>query len=149
MRAGTRHWRPAARRRPAGRSRVPSREDSLFKLRIVEAAFDRNPDGLVIVSATGEIRAVNEAMVVLSGWPEHELLHEHVEVLLPPAVRERHAEHRAGYVRDPRTRAMGGGLLDLEMLHRSGELVPVQINLAPLLADAIYTLATVRRRGPV
>lgn len=124
---------------------MPGYDDSLFKLKTAPAAFDRNPDGLLVVSASGEIRAVNEAAVVLCGWSEDELLHQPVEVLIPEALRERHAAHRAGYVREPRTRAMGDGLL-LDLLHRDGDLVPVQINLAPLITDAIYTLATIRRR---
>lgn len=126
---------------------MPTYEDTLFKARVAEAAFDRNPDGLLIVSATGEIRAANEAMVVLCGWPMHELLHQQAEVLVPEHLRERHVAHRAAYIRDPQTRAMGETLA-LELLHHDGDHIPVRVNLAPLLApDAIYTLLTVQRRG--
>lgn len=120
--------------------------DDLFRYKIAPMVLERLPDAVFVVSATGEIVAVNEAAAVLTGWPEPELLHGQLEMLLPEHLREQHVRLRDGYMRDPRTRAMGAGL-ELELLRRDGELVPVEINLAVIAAEELYTVATVRRRG--
>lgn len=108
------------------------------------AVFDAAPDGILIVDAEGVIREVNRAAVDMFGHPPDELRGRPVEVLVPPEVREHHAAHRAGYVREPRPRPMGIGM-ELRGARRDGSLFPVEISLSPLRTDAgLYVIATVR-----
>jgi signal transduction histidine kinase len=64
-----------------------------------------------------------------------------VELLLPPALRDRHVVERARYSADPHTRPMGVGL-DLVARHRDGHEIPVEVSLSPLAPDS--TIAVVR-----
>lgn len=83
----------------------------------------------------------------LFGWLQEEVLGEPVEVLLPHAIRERHAEvHRKGFMADPYTRAMGANL-DLMAQHKDGWAFPVLIDLHPEVgSDGIYVRAAIRRK---
>lgn len=121
-----------------------SYEDDLFVIRMAPRALEASPDGILIVNKLGEIRAVNAAAVRLTGWPRVDLLHQQIEVLTPKAVREHHREMREQYMQQPVDRPMGQGLR-IELLHRTGALIPVEILLGVLEADDIYVVATVRR----
>jgi PAS domain S-box-containing protein len=105
--------------------------------RIVEAA----PDGVVTVDGSGTIRFVNGRTEELFGYDRAELVGQPVELLLPPALRDRHIAERARYVADPHTRPMGVGL-DLVARHRDGHEIPVEVSLSPLAPDS--TIAVVR-----
>jgi len=97
------------------------------------------PDGVVIVDQAGLIQIVNRQTEVLFGYPRAELLGRPVEMLLPERFRARHLGHRAGYQRDPHTRAMGTGL-ELLGLRRDGSEFPVEISLSPMTPDEGETL---------
>ncbi len=121
-------------------------EDTLLRLNLAPEVFQRSPDAVIIVDVDGEIRIANEQASILTGYTESELLHQPVDALLPETLRDGHESHRAAYVREPRTRIMGEGR-SLELRHKDGSLVPVEINLAPLTHDlGIFTIATIRRR---
>ena len=121
-------------------------EDDMFAVRIAPRVVAAAPDAWVVVDRTGQIRAVNTAAVRRTGWPRAELRHRQVDELLPEDQRERHAELRTAYMVAPVDRPMGQGL-SIELLHRDGALVPVEILLGVLEADDLYVVATIRRRG--
>lgn len=89
------------------------------------------PDAVVITDAEGRIVLVNAQTETLFGYPRDELLGRSVEVLLPESVRERHVNHRVGYLDDPRTRPMGVGL-ELAGRRRDGSEFPVDISLSAI-----------------
>lgn len=109
--------------------------------------FRRNPDAIVVVDTPdAQIRAVNEQALLLTGWPETDLLHQSIEVLVPAGLRAIHQLHRSGYIQQPHTRAMGAGL-ELDLLRADGQLVPVEINLALVPTQrGNFVITTVRRR---
>jgi PAS domain S-box-containing protein len=123
-----------------------SYEDDLFAARVAPRAMEVSPDALLIVSKFGEIRMVNTAAVRLTGWPRIELLHQSIEVLVPEHLRDRHRTAREQYMIQPVDRPMGRGLR-VEMLHRDGALIPVEVLLGVLEADDLYIIATIRRVG--
>ncbi|WP_374361986.1 putative bifunctional diguanylate cyclase/phosphodiesterase [Pseudoduganella danionis] len=92
-----------------------------------QVTFDAAPDGIVRVDQNGIIRMVNPAMLKLSGYQREQLLGQNVAMLLPQALRARHATSMAGYFAQPRTRAMGEAAL--ELLCADGGLRPVEISL--------------------
>lgn len=107
---------------------------------LVEAA----PDGTVLVDAAGLIVLVNHQVEVLLGFDRAELVGRPVEMLVPPEVREGHHELRAGYLRHPRSRPMGASLR-LRAVHASGELIPVEISLSPIIEDdETFVIASIR-----
>ncbi len=109
--------------------------------------IDNAAEAWVIVSSDGKIALFNRKAVLLFGWrPEH-VIGQPVEMLLPKGLRARHAAvHRAGYLHDPYTRAMGANL-DLLALHRDGSTFPVLIDLHPEMSDdGLFVRAAIRRK---
>jgi len=121
-----------------------SYEDDLFVIRMAPRALEAAPDALLIVNKTGEIRAVNAAAVRMTGWPRVDLLHQQVEILIPQELHDRHREARENYMRQPVERPMGQGLR-INMQHRDGSQIPVEVLLGVLEADDLYVVASIRK----
>ena len=107
------------------------------------SVFRGAPDASVIVDTSGRIVAANEEVESLLGYASDELLGEHVEILVPEAVRGLHATYREGYVTAPEKRPMGIGR-ELFARRRDGFEVPVEIGLSPIETDhGRYVLAVI------
>ena len=104
------------------------------------------PDALVVVNNDGHIVLFNLAAELMFGYARVEVLGGPVEALLPLGVRSKHAaEHRPGYMDDPRVRPMGNNLR-LAGRNKNGKEFPVEINLAPVVTtDGTFVCAVVRR----
>jgi len=105
------------------------------------ALIESAPDGMVITNTEGRIVIVNRRAVALLGYQRQELLGQPVEMLIPEALRDRHVQHRDGYVGHPTARAMGYNL-ELVARHRSGQDVPVEVSLSPIETDEGLLIAT-------
>ena len=75
-----------------------------------ESLLEAAPDAMVGVDRAGVIRFVNRQTELLFGYDRDLLVGQAVEMLMPGSFRQIHAKHRASYVTDPATRAMGTGL---------------------------------------
>lgn len=107
---------------------------------LLEAA----PDAVICVGPDGRIATVNAQTMTLLGYSRDELLGANVDLLLPEALRDRHAEHRTAYMRDPHVRRMGAGLA-LQARRRDGTTFPVEVSLAPdSTGDGGLVIAVVR-----
>ena len=111
-----------------GRAHEPSRVPAGVA---AQDLFDASGDGLLIVDLSGVILAVNDALVRLLGHARTGLVGQSVEVLIPPALRDRHSAHRRDFAAAPTARGMGTGL-DLCALATDGRLVPVDVSIGPL-----------------
>jgi PAS domain S-box-containing protein len=106
--------------------------------------FDAAPDAILVVASDGEIAFANDPATALFACELDELLGAPIESLVPPEARDAHVAQRNGYVRHPRTRAMGSGL-QLSAVRPDGSRFPAEISLSPLrLVDATFTVAAVR-----
>ena len=85
------------------------------------------PDGILWVDHTGRILMANPAMEALTGYSPNELVGQNVDMFLPEHLRARHAQSMRDYFMAPRARAMG--LIDMKLLRRDGQMLPVDISL--------------------
>ncbi|HSW13077.1 MAG TPA: PAS domain S-box protein, partial [Solimonas sp.] len=112
--------------------------EALFRL-----AVEASPNAMVMVNDRGQITMVNQQTERLFGYPRAELLGQRIEMLVPQRNRERHPEHRDGYLSAPGNSAMGSGR-DLYGLTKDGREVPVEIGLNPLqTAEGRFVLASI------
>ena len=76
----------------------------------LRVTMESAPDAVISTDVAGRILFVNLQVEELFGYSPAELLGESVDGLLPEHLADRHSAHRALYVTDPATRAMGTGL---------------------------------------
>src|SRR5581483_6894162 len=115
------------------------RADEQFR-GLLEAA----PDAMVIVDSDGRIALVNRQTERLFGYHRQELIGQHVEILLPEAIRKAHSARRQAYTSNPEVRPMGAGL-ELLARRRDGSEFPAEISLSPLqTTDGLLISAAIR-----
>lgn len=107
-------------------------------------ALAESPDGLLICDESGAVRFTNESITRITGYAADLLVGQPVDMLVPEAVRSRHARLRDDYAKAPHQRPMGRGMV-LTLVRADGRLVPVEISLSPVsTADGVLTIASVR-----
>jgi PAS domain S-box-containing protein len=114
----------------------------------IEAGFpgflEAAPDAMVIAGQDGRIQLINGQAEKLFGYSRSELIGEPVELLIPSRYRNKHPEHRAGYLREPRLRPMGAGV-ELYGVRKDGTEFPAEISLGPVdTAQGVLVMAAVR-----
>lgn len=108
--------------------------DSTF-YQIVENA----PDSIILVDRLGNIVYVNQYATEFLGYTKEEFLGQPIEILVPETFRKIHVKQRDDYIKNPATRKMGINK-DLLAVHKSGDILPVDISLSPVKADTGETL---------
>ena len=117
-------------------------EDSVFR-----TLFAANPDALIVADALGTIMLANPAAAALLGYSVAELVGLNVDVLVPDAIRPRHAAYRDAYAHRPQPRPMGTGM-ELVAKRRDGSEVVVEIALSPLQSHGLpLVVAAIRGIG--
>ena len=109
--------------------------------------FAAYPDALIVADPHGCIVLANPAAAQLLGYTAVELVGLNVDVLVPDAIRPRHAAYRDAYADHPRARPMGNGM-ELVAKRRDGSEVMVEIALSPLQNDGLpLVVAAIRGIG--
>jgi len=94
--------------------------------------FETVPDALLVVDENGRIVLANRHTAKLFGYEPAAMIGQHVEILIPPALRARHHAHRAAYVHNPSVRSMGTSDQTLIGQRSDGQQFPVEILLGPV-----------------
>lgn len=101
-------------------------------------------EAVVISDTTGIIRYATDAFGRITGYDEHELIGEHVDVLVPTSLRTGHVGHRHTFTLNPQPRAMGASR-HITIQRRDHSELPVDIGLGVINVDGEpWTIATVR-----
>jgi PAS domain S-box-containing protein len=107
------------------------------------AILEEQPVGIVAVDREGRITLLNGAVERQFGYSREELLHQPIEMLVPPDLQSDHALFRTAFMQQPSHRRMGGGR-ELHALAKDGTLVPVEISLSPATqAGRVGAVATI------
>lgn len=96
----------------------------------VEAA----PTATLVVGSRGQIVLANQKAEELFGYPQHELLGQNVDMLVPQSEREAHVRHRQSFLDAPQARAMGSGR-DLYARRKDGTEFPAEVGLSPISTE--------------
>lgn len=111
-----------------------------------EAFLDASPWGILVVDDEFRIVYMNSTMRELSGYRLQEVEGEHLQILIPPEDREVHSRHERDYKTHPRVR-FGDHPFEPKLLHRDGQLIDVEISLAPAMVHGeAYFYASIRER---
>ncbi|MEW4526685.1 PAS domain S-box protein [Maioricimonas sp. JC845] len=92
------------------------------------------PDGMVVVSASGQIVMVNAQLERLFEYTRDELLGQPIEILVPEEFRPQHPAHVARFAANPQFRPMGSDLR-LSGRRKDGCLFPVEVSLSPVQTE--------------
>jgi len=111
---------------PAFLESASTKEQEIFLL-----AIQALPNALIAADREGKIVLANARAEQLFGYEPDELEGKAIELLLPKALREKHASMRAGFFQEKNARAMGAGR-DLTGLRKDGSEVPIEIGLSPI-----------------
>lgn len=110
-------------------------EEALRQARTAFEKFYEQPaDATILVDENGQIDRVNEAAEAMFGSSRECMIGQSIETLVPARFRDRHIAHRAHYMKDPKTRAMGANL-ELFAQRADGSEFPVDIMLSPMEID--------------
>ncbi len=114
---------------------------------VFRSLFAAYPDALLVADTAGTIVLANAVAETLLGYAADELLGLDVDVLVPDAIRPRHAAYREAYGRSPRARPMGTQM-ELVAKRRDGSEVMVEIALSPLQSHGLpLVVAAIRDIG--
>ncbi len=96
--------------------------------------FEAAGEGIIVVNTHGIIQMANERVEKMFEYSKSELIGQHLNILVPKAIREKHTKHLNMYFQAPKSRYMGLGL-HLEAETKSEDLFPVEISLNHFVAD--------------
>src|SRR5215467_877638 len=107
------------------------KKQSAEALRLAEAKFrgllESAPDPMVAVNLDGRIVLVNAQAERSFGYKREDLLGQPMEILVPTRLREKCAELREAFFREPERRSIGRGL-EIYGLRMDGSEFPVEVN---------------------
>lgn len=89
-------------------------------------------DAVLIMDAHCRVRYVNHALSRLVGYGAGELIGESINGLLPEAVAAVHDDYVRRYLESTRESTMLGRIRELQMRHRVGELIPIELKAVDL-----------------
>lgn len=105
----------------------PSRQSLTF--RQMAAWVDAAPNAQLMVDRDGIVLSINRHAAALFGYAREEIVGRRFDELLPPEMREAHAEHCRAFFSRPRQRLMGEGGTFVGQ-RRDGMLLELQIGLS-------------------
>src|SRR5215469_12678986 len=117
-------------------------------LRLAEAKFrgllESAPDPMVAVDREGRIVLVNAQAERSFGYQREDLLGQSMEILVPERLRQKCAQLREAFFREPEMRPLGTGL-EIYGLRNDGSEFPVEVNLSLLeTAEGLWGSAAIR-----
>ena len=109
------------------------KETEVWYRDIIESA----PDAMMVIHRLGNIILTNSTAEKIFGYERDELIGEHVDILVPDAVRPQHAEKCDGFFKSNKMRQYGDVHgVNLTGVRKDGSEFPVEVRLSFLREDA-------------
>ncbi|NHQ94045.1 PAS domain S-box protein [Janthinobacterium lividum] len=105
-----------------------TRSTEIWFRAIIESA----PDGMVVIDDTGSIVLANPRLETMFGYAPGELTGRSIDMLVPSAVRSRHAGLRSAYSAEGATRQMGRNMSSLLGVRKDGSEFSIDVGLSRL-----------------
>lgn len=93
-----------------------------------KALFEHSSIGIIISNEQGTIERSNPYAAKIFGYNDEELNGKKIEVLIPPAIKDKHILYREQYNKNPQPRSMGSNL-NLLAVKKNGDQFPVEVSL--------------------
>lgn len=93
-----------------------------------KALFEHSSLGIIISNKSGIIEKSNPYASKIFGYNQAELVGKEVEILIPPALKEKHIHYRDLYNQNPQPRTMGSNA-NLMAVRKNGDQFPVEVSL--------------------
>ncbi len=124
---------------------ITQTREAIEALRASEARFrgllETAPEAVIITDDTGRILLVNEQAQHIFGYPPEELVGEPIEILVPEASREQHAQNYAAYAKDPKAFASTRRFI-MQGQRKDGSIFPIEIGLGYIRIDNKLTVVS-------
>jgi PAS domain S-box-containing protein len=127
----------------AAESSCPKSLEDVIDPNICHTVMESLPDGILVIDRERRILAANKATEILFGYSRDELISQLVDILVPDAHRDRHAEQCSAFFARPKQVTMAGR--DLPAVRKDGSEITVSIRLGPIYAsDQLLACAVIR-----
>lgn len=104
-----------------------SKEDKV----VFDTLFEAVSEAVVVVDEFQKIAVINSSAEQMFGYTKEELLHEHLEILIPQKYKQHHGTHFKSFLGTKEKRQMGTGR-DLYAVHKEGNVFPIEVGLNPI-----------------
>jgi PAS domain S-box-containing protein len=95
----------------------------------IRALLETAAQAVLAIDTSGKIVIANRMVGEMFSYSPTELIGQQLEMLLPESLRGMHLNHRAGFLADPKPRAMGQGL-DLWGRRKDGTEFPIEVSIS-------------------
>lgn len=114
--------------------------ESLFESKHrMQSILDNVAHGIVVADERGSIESVNRALCEMTGYSEDELVGSNISMLVPEKYREQHHRGMNRFIETGVSKIIGKGGNELEVLTKSGSIIPVDIAITEMtIAEKRY-----------
>jgi PAS domain S-box-containing protein len=103
-------------------------------------------DAIIATDEDQRIILFNRGAETTFGWTATEAIGQHLDILIPPRLRERHREHVRRFAAGPdHARSMGSRTGTLSALHKKGREFPVDASISKFVSDGTLLQAAIIR----
>jgi diguanylate cyclase (GGDEF)-like protein/PAS domain S-box-containing protein len=99
---------------------------------ILSYLIEESTDAVLIMDELCRVRYINAAMSRLSGYGAGELMGESLNGLLPDEVATQHDSYVENYLEGSRDSTVLGRVRELQLRHRTGEIIPIELKAVDL-----------------
>jgi PAS domain S-box-containing protein len=103
-----------------------------FNEKIARITLEDSVMGVLRVKSSGIITYSNAAADKILGYGDSELLGQHLNILIPPELRDVHGDHFNRYLEAPYSRKMFVLDKEIEAYRKDGAFVPIEVSLSYL-----------------